>query len=325
MLGLHRVWSVWLMTTIGLVCLLANQCTPVETAMVTPELISGEQVTSEVMLSTSSTPPPTPRRPRQATRVSPALPSTPTPKLKPTLLKEVKPMTITIIYDNNAYDPRLQTAWGLACLIERDETTILFDTGGDGAVLLSNMAALGFDPRAVDVVLLSHIHGDHTGGLGSLLATGSRPLVYTPRSFPGDYKAQVRIQTDLVETDQAVEIINGVYSTGEMGSGIIEQALVLKTTKGLVVVTGCAHPGIVEMVRRAKEVGGDEIFLVLGGFHLGGASKARIAEIIAEFQRLGVQKVAPCHCTGDRAIGLFDEVYGENFIQSGVGKILVFN
>lgn len=256
-------------------------------------------------------------------------------------------MIITVVYDNNAYDPRLQTSWGFGCLIERGETTILFDTGGDGALLLSNMAALDLDPRDVDVIVLSHIHGDHIGGLDSLLATGAQPMVYVPRSFPADFKAQVRAHTDLMvehlhlipehfeiervdqrgtsvqEVHKAVEITDGVYTTGEMGTRIVEQALVLSTARGLVVVTGCAHPGVAEMVRRAKEVGGDEVYLVLGGFHLGGTSEARVKEIIADFRRLGVQKVAPCHCTGDKAIGLFREAYGEDFIQNGVGKILV--
>jgi 7,8-dihydropterin-6-yl-methyl-4-(beta-D-ribofuranosyl)aminobenzene 5'-phosphate synthase len=231
-------------------------------------------------------------------------------------------VTITVIYDNNAYDPRLQTAWGFACLIERGETRILFDTGGDGAVLLSNMAALGLDPHAVDVVVLSHIHGDHTGGLGSLLAMGVQPTVYVPRSFPADFKSRVQARTDLVEVGQAGVITDDVYTTGEMGSGIVEQALVLSTARGLVVVTGCAHPGVSEMVHRAKEVSGDGVYLVLGGFHLGGASEVRIKEIIADFRELGVQKVAPCHCTGDKAMGLFRQAYGEDFIQNGVGQVM---
>ena len=234
-------------------------------------------------------------------------------------------MTLTIVYDNNAYDPRLQTDWGFACLIEWGDTTILFDTGGDGALLLSNMTKLGFDPGEVDVVVLSHIHEDHTGGLNRLLATGVQPLVYVPHAFPDDFKAEVQRHTKLVEIDQAMEISDGVYTTGEMGSGVIEQSLVLKTSKGLVVVTGCAHPGVVEMVRRAKEGSEDEVYLVLGGFHLGQTSKARIGEIIAAFRQMGVQKVAPCHCTGDKAIGHFREAYGEDFIECGVGKVLIFD
>jgi 7,8-dihydropterin-6-yl-methyl-4-(beta-D-ribofuranosyl)aminobenzene 5'-phosphate synthase len=240
-------------------------------------------------------------------------------------MKEVKPMTLTIVYDNNAYNPRLQTDWGFACLVEWGDTTLLFDTGGDGALLLSNMTKLDFDPSEVDVVVLSHIHGDHTGGLNHFLATGVRPLVYVPRAFPDDFKAQVRLQTELVEVDQAMEIVNDVYTTGEMGTGIIEQALVLKTSQGLVVVTGCAHPGVAEIARRAKEVGGDEIYLVLGGFHLGQASNAEIEQITAAFRQLGVQKVGPCHCTGDKAIGYFRKAYGEGFIECGVGQVLIFD
>jgi 7,8-dihydropterin-6-yl-methyl-4-(beta-D-ribofuranosyl)aminobenzene 5'-phosphate synthase len=229
---------------------------------------------------------------------------------------------ITIIYDNNPYDPRLRTAWGFGGLIETRDTTILFDTGGDGATLLSNMATLGIKPENIEVVVLSHIHGDHTDGLASLLAIDSHPTVYVPRSFPAGFKSRVGAVADLVEVHQAIEITDGVYTTGEMGSGIIEQALVVTTSKGLVVVTGCAHPGVAEMVQRAKEMGGNEIYLVLGGFHLGGASEGRIRAIIGDFQRLGVQKVAPCHCTGDKAIALFRETYAENFVQAGVGQVI---
>lgn len=286
--------------------LLASQCMPAVTE--TPEVVMTERATAHT----------TPRR-----IVTPTASPTLEPKRTPT--GKVVPVRIAVVYDNNAYDPRLQTAWGFAGLIERGDTTILFDTGGDGAMLLSNMAALDLDPRDVDIVVLSHIHGDHTGGLGRLLATDVRPTVYVPRSFPASFKAQVRANTDLVEVHEAVEIADGVYTTGEMGRGIIEQGLVLRTPKGLVVITGCAHPGIAEMVRQAKAVGGDEVYLVLGGFHLGSASEARIKDIIADFRRLGVQKVAPCHCTGDKAIGLFREAYGEDFIQNGAGKVLVFD
>ena len=231
-------------------------------------------------------------------------------------------MTITIDYDNNPYDPRLQTAWGFGCLVEIGEKTIHFDTGGCGVILLRNMVTMGIEPTSIDTIVLSHTHADHTGGLVSLFAMGARPTVYVPRCFPVDLKSGVRAYAELVDVQQATNIANGIFSTGEMGTGIVEQALVLNTPKGLVVVTGCAHPGISEMLSRAKEIGEDEIYLVLGGFHLSGASEAGIKEIIVDFQRLGVQKVAPCHCTGDKAFALFREAYGEDFIQNGVGQVI---
>jgi 7,8-dihydropterin-6-yl-methyl-4-(beta-D-ribofuranosyl)aminobenzene 5'-phosphate synthase len=120
----------------------------------------------------------------------------------------------------------------------------------------------------------------------------------------------------------AVEICQFVYSTGELGDGIKEQSLVIETAQGLVVITGCAHPGVVNIVRQAKELAGGEVYLVLGGFHLGNTSTAEITGIIEDFQQLGVQKAAPCHCSGDVARRLFDEAYGEDFNPAGVGSRL---
>jgi 7,8-dihydropterin-6-yl-methyl-4-(beta-D-ribofuranosyl)aminobenzene 5'-phosphate synthase len=233
----------------------------------------------------------------------------------------VDTVTFTVVYDNNAYDPALQTAWGFACLVETGEATVLFDTGGDGPTLLSNMTRLGIDPHSIDAVVLSHIHGDHTGGLAGLLDAGARPVVYVPATFPASFKDGVRARTGLMEVVESLEILPGVYTTGEVGSGIVEQALVVETGDGLVVVTGCAHPGVVEMVRRAKEAVEGEVALVMGGFHLGGASRSQIENIIAEFRRLGVQRVAPCHCTGDLAREMFAGAFGADFFSAGVGWV----
>jgi len=239
---------------------------------------------------------------------------------------EPKTLTLTIVYDNNAYDPRLKTAWGFSCLIEYREQVILFDTGGDSPTLLANMDALDIDPSRIETVVLSHIHGDHTGGLSGLLpmfaVTGDGLTVFVPQSFPARFKDAVRTRAQLVEVTEPGDIGEEVYTTGELGTGIIEQSLVVRTDEGLVVVTGCAHPGIVEVVRKAKTLSDDEVYLVLGGFHLGGKSRKEIEGIISEFRRLGVQKVAPCHCTGEQAIKMFRQEYGEDFIQAGVGRVI---
>jgi len=229
---------------------------------------------------------------------------------------------IAIVYDNNPYDSRLRTAWGFSCLIEYRGQTVLFDTGGDTVTLLSNMSILGLDPKAIEMVVLSHIHGDHTGGLGGILAAGARPVVYVPRSFPARFKEEVRGITDLREVTGPEEIHEGIYTTGEMGSGIREQALALRTKQGLVVITGCAHPGVERMVRRAKEIAGGNVYLVLGGFHLGAASEKRIKRIVSDFRQMDVRKVAPCHCTGGRAMKIFADEFGEDFIRIGAGSIL---
>ena len=98
---------------------------------------------------------------------------------------------MTIVYDNNRFDPRLKTAWGFSCVVRGLEKTILFDTGGDGHTLLGNMRQLGVEPAEVDIVVLSHIHGDHTGGLERFLEKNPRVVVYLPDSFPGSFKKAV--------------------------------------------------------------------------------------------------------------------------------------
>jgi 7,8-dihydropterin-6-yl-methyl-4-(beta-D-ribofuranosyl)aminobenzene 5'-phosphate synthase len=231
-------------------------------------------------------------------------------------------VTVTIVYDNNPYDPRLKAAWGFAALVEYRQQALLFDTGGDGRILLANMDVLGIDPRSVESVVLSHVHGDHTGGLSALLAAGAHPTVYLLPSFSKGLKEEISQKTTVVEVTPGQSLGEGLFTTGEMGTGISELALVVRTDRGLVVVTGCAHPGIVSMTTRAKALFNDPIQMVLGGFHLGSKNGAEISAILAEFRRLGVEKVAPCHCTGERAISRFANEYGEDFIQAGVGRVV---
>jgi hypothetical protein len=100
---------------------------------------------------------------------------------------------------------------------------------------------------------------------------------------------------------------------------------VVKTRDGTAVITGCAHPGVVEMVRQAQEAVPGKIALLVGGFHLLDMSKSQLRPIIVELRQLGVGKVMPTHCTGDAAIALFRAEYGENYIDGGVGRTVTFS
>jgi len=233
-------------------------------------------------------------------------------------------VTLTILYDNNPYDQRLGTAWGFSCLIALDTTTILFDTGGDGRLLTENMAKLGVDASDIQIIVLSHIHGDHTGGLDAVLeATSNNVTVYLPASFPSSFKRNVEGGgSRVVEVQQAIKVCDCAATTGVLGVGIEEQSLMVKTREGLVIVTGCAHPGVVNIVREAKELTGDEVQLVLGGFHLTSKSEKEITQIISEMKGLEVRKVAPCHCSGSTARRLFKESFGADYVEAGVGMIL---
>jgi 7,8-dihydropterin-6-yl-methyl-4-(beta-D-ribofuranosyl)aminobenzene 5'-phosphate synthase len=230
---------------------------------------------------------------------------------------------LTILYDNNAYDYRLKSSWGFSCLIELGEKTILFDTGGEGEILLYNMRVLNKDPKAIDMIVLSHIHGDHTGGLWSLLRENPKLKVYIPNSFPHEFEQRVKHHgAEVVRVGASLEIDHGIYSTGEMGHGIREQSLLIHTPKGMILVTGCAHPGIVEIIKEAKSIIKEDIYMAIGGWHLSSAGEREIKGIIEAFLRIGIQRVAPCHCTGDRAMAMFKREYGGNFLKAGVGSVI---
>ncbi len=234
----------------------------------------------------------------------------------------VPSVTITVIFDNNTFDPRLKTAWGFSALVEYGRHTLLFDTGGDGRILRENMRILGIDPTRIESVVLSHAHGDHTGGLAAVLESASHPVVYLLPSFAEAYKEDTGRKAKVVEVSRGLMITEGLYTTGEIAGGIPEQALIVHTPEGLIVITGCAHPGIVDIVELARGIIESPISLVLGGFHLSSKSNSEIEAILNDFQGLEVSQVAPCHCTGELAIRMFAERYGDNFIQVGVGSVI---
>lgn len=231
-------------------------------------------------------------------------------------------LVITILYDNQPYEPGLTTGWGFAAFVERGGNALLFDTGGDGAILLANAAALDVDLARARAVVLSHPHGDHTGGLAALLESGLRPVVYVTPSFPASFKREVRRSTRLVELGPGDRVAPGVHTTGELGGSIPEQALVIETDSGLVVLTGCAHPGITTVVAEAKAQQNGDVRLVMGGFHLRHESPAEVDAVVRRLRELGVQRVAPTHCTGDAAIARFRAAWGSAFLEAGVGRVV---
>jgi 7,8-dihydropterin-6-yl-methyl-4-(beta-D-ribofuranosyl)aminobenzene 5'-phosphate synthase len=234
-------------------------------------------------------------------------------------------LRITVVYDNNSYKEGLTTSWGFACVIKGAEKTILFDTGGNSAVLLDNMQQLGIDPKEIDVVVLSHVHGDHTGGLDGLLKANPDVTVYFPATFPMRFKGSLtHAGIKAFEVNDPTRICKGVYSTGVLGSWMKEQALIVSTDRGMIVITGCAHPGIVHILQTVKELNADPILLVIGGFHLGALRRAQLEEIIDNFRKLGVEKVGPCHCTGELARQRFKQEYGNDYLDVGVGRLIEF-
>lgn len=110
--------------------------------------------------------------------------------------------------------------------------------------------------------------------------------------------------------------------TGPVGGPVPEQSLVIRRPEGLVVVTGCSHPGIVSILERVRQVASGRLLAVLGGFHLLDHTDQAVAGIVARFQELGVERVGATHCTGEKAIEAFRKAYGTRFIEMGAGRVV---
>jgi 7,8-dihydropterin-6-yl-methyl-4-(beta-D-ribofuranosyl)aminobenzene 5'-phosphate synthase len=234
-------------------------------------------------------------------------------------------IVFTVVYDNYPLDQQLGTDWGFACIIKGLSETILFDTGRIGDLLLSNMAKLGFGPVEIDSIVLSHNHFDHTDGLISFLNANPDVKVILPSAFPSDFKHEIsQLASAVVETDGPYTVCEKAWTTGVLGSGIKEQGLCIETSDGVVVITGCAHPGIVQMMSAVNEIVNTPIYAAMGGFHMFGDTAGNITDVIADLKTLGIQKVGPCHCSGSLTRQLMNEHFGDGYMLTGVGAVIDF-
>jgi len=234
------------------------------------------------------------------------------------------PVTVTVIYDNYSKMKDMKADWGFSVVITGLEKEILFDTGTRPEIFESNFKESGLDASKIDLLIFSHEHGDHTAGLSSFVKMRTGIPVIFPYSFSAGFKQNMEKQglKPLLVKDPAM-ICHHLYTSGQFDYSIPEQALVLDTENGLVVLTGCAHPGIIDMLKDIKTKFNKNIYMVLGGFHLLNKSEKEMDAIIADMKALGVVKCGATHCTGDRQIKMFREAFGENYFELGAGNTIV--
>ena len=211
-------------------------------------------------------------------------------------------MKITVIYDNETLKEGLRPDWGFACLIESEGIPrILFDTGTNGPLLLHNMSRLGIDPATIGIIVISHDHFDHTGGLSDILEKNKDAELYVPTSF-----SQNTFGRNVTRVKESMPICDRVYTTGELMG--IEQSLVLETGTGLLLVVGCSHPGVGDIIDAASRYG--KVNGIIGGFHE-----------FRDFDRLkGLSLICPCHCTQHTAD--IRHLFPEQCMKCGAGLVL---
>lgn len=245
-----------------------------------------------------------------------------------------KPSTelkFTVIYDNRTCDNNLQEGFGFSCLIEWNNKKILFDTGGNRDAFFANIEKQKISLDSISDVFFSHKHWDHTTAFNEILnKLQGKTTIHIPEPFNLPLEKQIPSKLELKKNKCFEQISPNIYSLTLKGklycglSSLHEQSLIFDTPQGLVILTGCAHAGIINIIEATKEKLPDKkIHLVMGGFHLHHSWSYTISKVVKQVQELNVEKVAPCHCAGDTAISQFQKAFGENYIKIGTGSVLV--
>lgn len=213
-------------------------------------------------------------------------------------------MKLKIVVDEKADKAELYTGWGFSCYVKG----VLFDTGADGAGLLQNLDLLDIPLSKIKKVVISHDHWDHHGGLWELLRIKPDLPVYGCAGFSSDTIMKIKNSGGRwIPVSSPCEIVNGLFSTGELhalynGEYKGEQGLVLKSKMGISLISGCAHPGIVNMADIViKQIPSEKLNIILGGFHLFRQKDIEVVHIINELKGKGFTRIIPLHCSGDYA------------------------
>jgi len=249
--------------------------------------------------------------------------------------------------------------WGLSILIETDSEKILFDTGASISAA-HNARILGKDLSQVSKIALSHGHFDHTGGLADVLRrTGKVEVIAHPDVWSlkyvryGEYEGYIGIPFRREEletlgasfnlTQDPVNITNEIMTTGvvpmvtdyeqidpmmfvkegdafQPDSIADDLSLIIKTEQGLVVLLGCAHRGIINVLRRAQElIPGQPIDTVIGGAHLMFSPPEKIEQTVRDLKKIGIRRLGCSHCTGFGPMVRLAQEFGDIFFANNAG------
>ena len=262
----------------------------------------------------------------------------------------------TILYDAFGNSENLKKDWGFSVLIEYSGKKILFDTGNDSKTFAANVKTMDIDLKDLDFVVISHRHGDHTSGLNHLLKVNPKVKIYVPAELfgafgstlpKGFYKTVDTLpdsmryfdgmepegfssgspwsEANFVSVDSKVEVAPGIFVilTVSKVTGTLELrelTLAIDTPLGQVLVVGCSHPGVEEILAAAS-AGSSHVFMLLGGLHLVKTPDAEIERLAnALHDKWKIDRIAPGHCTGEPAFAKFKQVFGASYIYAGLGS-----
>jgi 7,8-dihydropterin-6-yl-methyl-4-(beta-D-ribofuranosyl)aminobenzene 5'-phosphate synthase len=263
---------------------------------------------------------------------------------------------VTVLYDAFGNAENLKKDWGFSVLVEYSGKKILFDTGNNAETFAHNVKAMRVDLKDLDFVVISHRHGDHTSGLNYLLKVNPKVKIYAPAELfgvfgstlpKGFYKNVDTLpnsmryfggaepeafpsgspwpEANFVSVDKPTEVAPGIFLIPTVSSvkgtlELRELTLAINTPLGLVLVVGCSHPGVEEILRAASATN-PHIHMVLGGLHLVKTSDADIGTLaVALHDKWRIDRIAPGHCTGEPAFAKLKQVFGSSYLYAGLGS-----
>ena len=266
---------------------------------------------------------------------------------------------ITVLYDAFGKDAAMTKDWGYAALVEINGKRILFDTGDDPAIFAKNVKAKGVDLTKLDFVVLSHRHGDHVSGASYLLSVNPKVKIYAPKdglggifgsdissnfyrkdeSLPAEQRYYNGTPPEIMKLgtvfsganiqliDKTTELVPGItlialVSDAPGTKELKELSLAINTVDGIVLVVGCSHPGIENIVAEAAKIN-PHIHFIAGGFHLVAAQDQAIEKIAATLHdTYKVDYIAPGHCTGEPTFAALQKTFGDHYLYAGLGTTL---
>lgn len=272
-------------------------------------------------------------------------------------------MKISVLVENTRRSDKFGCRHGLSLLVETRRHRILFDMGSDG-LFEENARVMGEELSTVDVAVVSHGHSDHGGALARFLACNARAAVYLQREAFGRYYASVSGRMWYVGLEQALSSLPRLRFTdgicriddeltlfsadGPSAELMANRSLYMLTDEGYrrdtfvhehyllvtegdetTLLSGCAHRGIAQILRRAEQVAGHHITRCVSGFHLYdpvrrvSESDCRVDELAAALMATGTSFMT-CHCTGQAAYERLRKTMGERISRLAAGDVVSF-